>query len=334
VKIGTVQELTRRQARKLANEKLRLPNQGQWAPTSTMTLQDFVDGYLVPNFFPTLKASTQDRYRRTLNTHLLPAFGKYHLCDLGTLDVQRFVLQKMEAGLGWECANHYRNLLSKNLRSGEEMGLFLGTESRRRGRASRENSGTRKACPDAGTDYAAHGCALGTRSHDGLVISTNRIARGRSSGITLEKHRFCFRGDSHYPSLLSGDYWFSQNQMQQTLGFDTERSQNDLAQAGRECKASGRGIGVPHIKRNATQRFQFAPSFSETSRQETWDALAQLAHLPANSHYAIPGGGRIVARCAGAARTFENVDHPRSLHSADSRTAADYSRKTFSFDGK
>src|ERR1700721_849050 len=111
--LGTVQELTRRQARKLANEKLRLLNQGQWALSSTMTLRDFVDGYLVPNLFPALKASTQDRYRRTLNTHLLPAFGKYRLCDLGTLDVQRFVLQKMESGLGWESANHFRNLVSK-----------------------------------------------------------------------------------------------------------------------------------------------------------------------------------------------------------------------------
>jgi integrase len=126
VKLGTVQVLTRRQARKLANEKLRLLNQGQWAPTSTMILQDFVDGYLIPNFFPTLKPSTQDRYRRTLNTHLLPAFGKYRLCDLGTLEVQRFVLQKMEAGLGWECANHYRNLLSKIFVVAKKWGYFSG----------------------------------------------------------------------------------------------------------------------------------------------------------------------------------------------------------------
>ncbi len=126
VKIGTVQDLTRRQARKLADEKLRLLNQGQWSPTSTITLQDFVDGYFIPNFFPTLKLSTQKRYRRTLNTHLLPAFGKCRLCDLGTLDVQRFVLQKMEAGLGWESANHYRNLLSKVFTVAKKWSYFSG----------------------------------------------------------------------------------------------------------------------------------------------------------------------------------------------------------------
>jgi integrase len=126
VKIGAARDLTRRQARKLADEKLRLLNQGQWAPTSTISLQDFVDGYFIPNFFPTLKLSTQKRYRRTLNTHLLPAFGKCRLCDLGTLDVQRFVLQKMGAGLGWEAANHYRNLLSKIFTVAKKWGYFSG----------------------------------------------------------------------------------------------------------------------------------------------------------------------------------------------------------------
>jgi hypothetical protein len=57
-----------------------------------------VERHFVPNVFPTLKLSTQERYRRTLNNHLLPAFGDSRLCDIGTLDLQQFVLQKMEGG--------------------------------------------------------------------------------------------------------------------------------------------------------------------------------------------------------------------------------------------
>jgi len=299
-----------------------------------MVLQDFVDGYLIPNFFPTLKASTRDRYRRTLNSHLLPAFGKCRLCDLGTLDVQRFVLQKMEAGLGWECANHYRNLLSKIFVVAKKWGYFSGP-----------NPVAGVELPEKIAVREKHVMTPEqiTRLMDvlsepvrtmGLVILINRIANWGSSGIALEERRFRFRGDSHYASLLSRDYWLPQNQMQQTPGFDTDRSQNGVTQAARERKASGRGIGVSYSKRDATQRFQFAPSFSETSRQETWNALAQLAHLAPNSHHAVPSGGRISARCASAARTFEDVHHPRNLHSADPRTEADYSRKTFSFDGK
>jgi integrase len=43
----------------------------------------------------------------------LPAFGSYRLRDIGTVDRQRFVLQEMGGGLGWESANHLRNLVSK-----------------------------------------------------------------------------------------------------------------------------------------------------------------------------------------------------------------------------
>jgi integrase len=50
---------------------------------------------------------------KTLTTHLLPALGECRLRDIETVDLQRFVLQKMEGGLGWESANHLRNLVSK-----------------------------------------------------------------------------------------------------------------------------------------------------------------------------------------------------------------------------
>jgi len=91
-----------------------------------MSFREFVEGYFVPNFFPTLKRSTQDRYRRTLNNHLLPAFGRSGLCDIGTLELQRFVLQKLASGLGWECADHYRNLMSKVFATAKQWGYFPG----------------------------------------------------------------------------------------------------------------------------------------------------------------------------------------------------------------
>ena len=111
--LGLVSEMTLRQAKKLAEDRLRTLNQGILTPQSTMKFADFVERHLVPLFFPTLKPSTRARYRQTLDTQLLPAFGNYRLCEIGTIDLQRFVLQKMESGLGWESANHFRNLMSK-----------------------------------------------------------------------------------------------------------------------------------------------------------------------------------------------------------------------------
>jgi integrase len=119
--------MTLREARKLAEERLRPLNQGSLLPQSTMKLQDFVERYLVPLFFPTLKPSTRKRYRQTLNTHLFPAFGNHRLCDIGTVDLQRFVLQKMESGLGWESANHFRNLISKVFEMAKRWNYYSGS---------------------------------------------------------------------------------------------------------------------------------------------------------------------------------------------------------------
>jgi integrase len=85
-----------------------------------------VEKYFVPNLFPTLKPSTRQRYRCTLDKHLLPAFGDSRLCDIGMLDLQQFVLQKMAGGLGWECADHYRNLMSKIFATAKKWGFFAG----------------------------------------------------------------------------------------------------------------------------------------------------------------------------------------------------------------
>ena len=125
--LGLVSEMTLRQSRKLAEDRLRALNQGNVLPQSTMKFSDFVERHLMPLFFPTLKASTQKRYRQTLKSHLLPAFGNYRLCDLGTVDLQRFVLQKMESGLGWESANHFRNLVSKVFEMARKWNFYSGS---------------------------------------------------------------------------------------------------------------------------------------------------------------------------------------------------------------
>ena len=124
--LGLVRELTLRQARKLAEEYLRPLNQGVLQPRHAITFQQFVETVFVPNAIPTLKLSTQKRYGRTLNNHLLPAFGERRLCDIGTLELQRFVLQKMDSGLGWAAADHLRNLMSRIFATAKKWQYFSG----------------------------------------------------------------------------------------------------------------------------------------------------------------------------------------------------------------
>jgi len=124
--LGPVRDLTRGQARKLAEEHLRPLNLGRVVPLSTITLGDFLKQQFVPNAFPVLKLSTQDRDRRTLDNHILPALGARRLCDLGTLDLQRFILQKADTGLSWACLDHYRHLLSKIFSTAKKWGYYAG----------------------------------------------------------------------------------------------------------------------------------------------------------------------------------------------------------------
>jgi len=124
--LGAVRELTRRQARKLAEEHLRPLNLGRVVPQSIVTLGQFVETHFVPNVFPVLKPSSRERYRRTLDNHILPALGSRRLSDIGTLDLQRFILQKSQAGLSWACIDHYRHLLSKIFSMAKKWGCFTG----------------------------------------------------------------------------------------------------------------------------------------------------------------------------------------------------------------
>ncbi len=124
--LGYASELTRRQAHKLAGEHLRPLNMGKVTPLSNLKLGEFVERHFIPNVLPTLKLSTRRRYHGTLNVHLLPAFGDTRLCDIGTLDLQRFVLQRMEHGLGWESCSHLRNLMSKIFATAKKWNFFPG----------------------------------------------------------------------------------------------------------------------------------------------------------------------------------------------------------------
>jgi len=124
--LGNASEMTKRQAHKAADEHLRPLNLGKLTPLSTLKFQEFVETHFVPNVFPVLKNSTRRNYRVTLNNHLLPAFGDRRLCDITTLEIQRFVLQKSAADLGWESLDRFRNLMSRIFATAKKWGHFLG----------------------------------------------------------------------------------------------------------------------------------------------------------------------------------------------------------------
>ena len=124
--LGRVSEMTKRQAMKAAEELLRPLNLGKITPFSSITFREFAEKHFSPNVFPTLKISTRNRYRDTLKNHLLPAFGEQRLCDIHNLDVQTFVLKKMDKGFSWGTADHLRNLMSRIYRAAKKWGFHAG----------------------------------------------------------------------------------------------------------------------------------------------------------------------------------------------------------------
>src|SRR3989304_4677763 len=114
--LGTLREIpSRREALKLAQNRLRPLNEGRHLPQSTITLAAFVREHFEPGVLPTLKWGTQQSYSVLLKKHLLPRFGDCRLADITRAEVQRFVLDKLKQGYSWEHANKCRNLLSKVL---------------------------------------------------------------------------------------------------------------------------------------------------------------------------------------------------------------------------
>ena len=124
--LGQVSGITKRQALKAADEFLRPLNLGKVTPFATVIFREFIEKHFVPNIFPTLKTSTRKRYQITLNKHLLPAFGEQRLCDIRTIEIQRFVIQKMDSGLGWDAVDHFRNMMSKIFVTARKWGYFAG----------------------------------------------------------------------------------------------------------------------------------------------------------------------------------------------------------------
>ena len=124
--LGYLAEVTSKQAKKLAAEKLLPLNQGKLTPMATITFETFIESFFVPNALPTLKQSTCKRYRSTINCHLLPAFGHKRLCDISTLNLQAFVIAKMDGGLGWEVCSHLKNLMSLIFNFAKRWGHYAG----------------------------------------------------------------------------------------------------------------------------------------------------------------------------------------------------------------
>jgi len=91
VVLGTIREVSKRQAQRKLSEFLAAINQGTHKPEVMITFERFVLERFEPNILPTLRFSTARLYRHLSRRHLIPFFGEIRMSEIGPADVQMFL---------------------------------------------------------------------------------------------------------------------------------------------------------------------------------------------------------------------------------------------------
>jgi integrase len=111
--LGTVAELTRKEAQNLLASKVRSHNEGRQRPQITLTLEQFVRDYWEPAVKPFIRETTLSAYKMLLRSHVLPRFGKARLNEISRADVHTFLAGKLNDDLSSNHVHTMRTALGK-----------------------------------------------------------------------------------------------------------------------------------------------------------------------------------------------------------------------------
>ena len=123
VVLGPVRELGKRQASRLLSERLATINQGRHKPEMVINFERFVLERWEPNLLPTLRYSTQRKYRHIIRACLLPVLGKLNLSEIGPADAQE-MLTHYSKRLSPHTVLTIRSTLSKILGTAQRWGYI------------------------------------------------------------------------------------------------------------------------------------------------------------------------------------------------------------------
>lgn len=121
VYFGLCSEVGVREAGRLRAEKLKEINGEVYTVSSKVKLCDFIVAFKQKHF-PTTGRAAQLKYESLLSNHIMPAFGKLSLEQIGTEVIQGFLNEK--AHLSWWTRNDLRNLLSSIFSRADDWGYW------------------------------------------------------------------------------------------------------------------------------------------------------------------------------------------------------------------
>jgi len=124
VVLGSITELSRREARSLLQKRVSEINQGRHRARPMMTLERFAREHWQAGALLALKPSSASYYNFQLDKHVLPVLGSYRLCDLSRPVVQQFLLERKRKGYSSSTVHGIRTTLAKVLQAAVEYGYL------------------------------------------------------------------------------------------------------------------------------------------------------------------------------------------------------------------
>ena len=321
--LGLVSDLTQRQARKLAEDRLRPDQPGVVAAAIHAGVRRFRRALLRAPFL----SNTQTFHAKTLpsnsNNSPLACFWKLSASGHRNRRPAAICIAKNGRRFGMGIRQSFAQSRLQGLRTGDAMELPLGAQSRKWSFASRENSGSRKTRSHTRTDSSSSRIAQGASSHHRALRHFDGDAgRGNSRSAptrtwTLSRARSVSNrpiiaacSDRRRPKAASDHFPFPEHSSLRSRAYvDTTRDPktsawyfnpahgkplSDSNLLHRHLKPAGAKIGAPWLNWHTLRR--------------THATLLQVA-------------GASLKGCASATRSQQDVHDARDLHGADSRAS-------------
>ena len=130
-KLGYCDEMTKREAQRLRDEIMRDVNREAYTLQSQVRFTDFVRVYKEQHVV-TLALGPQQKYLSLLDNHIVPAFGKLRLCDIGTQLIQALINAKADEGLSWWTRKDIKGIISGIFTKAEDWGYWHDRNPARR----------------------------------------------------------------------------------------------------------------------------------------------------------------------------------------------------------
>lgn len=124
VVLGSLAELSRREARSLLQKRVSEINQGRHRVRPITTLERFTREQWQAGALLALKPSSARYYQFQLDRHVLPSLGGYRLCDVNRSAVQQFLLDRRRKGYSGSTVHGIRTTLAKVLQAAVEHGYL------------------------------------------------------------------------------------------------------------------------------------------------------------------------------------------------------------------